>query len=960
MCGIAGIFAYGRAAAPVDEAELLRIRERMQKRGPDGAGLWLSLDRRTGLAHRRLAIIDLSDTGAQPMSTPDGRLVITFNGEIYNYRELRRELEGEGHVFRSQSDTEVLLHLYAERGPDMVHALRGMFAFGIWDTVERKLFLARDPFGIKPLYYADTGGTLRFASQVKALLAGGAIDQAPEPAGSTGFLLWGCVPEPFTLYRNIRALPAGSTLTVAQGATGEPKTYFSVREEFVRAQEEAKPFRPEDRAALGDALLDSVRHHMVSDVPVGVFLSSGIDSTLIATLAARHERAALRTLTLGFAEYRGRQDDEVPQAERTAAALGARHETHWISRDVFRGEFERILEAMDQPTTDGINTYLVCRAAAQAGIKVALSGLGGDELFGGYPSFADVPKLNRLIPAGNAVRQIGGIARRVSSPLLGLFTSPKYAGLLEYGGSVEGAYLLRRALFMPWEIGSVLDPVAVRVGLERLQTLPALATSAQGLRTDHARVAALEMSWYMRNQLLRDADWAGMAHSVEVRAPLVDAQLFRRIAPWLVSGAVPRKSDAAATPAALLPEDLAQRPKTGFSVPVGEWVPGDAAEGRSKLRGLRSWARRTLPIQPRQFRALVLVTDAFGANGGIAKFNRDFLAAMAAMPACAEVVVVPRLMPESPGIVAERISIRAGADGGKLRFALAAIREAMRGPFDLVVAGHINLLAPAALAARIAGARSVLVVHGIDAWSPHGSWLVRAGISRLDRIIGVSKLTLARFSAWAGADPARFRVLPNCVDLEKFTPGPKPPDLMRKFGLEQRTVLMTLGRLASDERYKGFDEVIEALPALAREVPDICYLICGDGTDRARLEEKARALGVADRVIFAGYVPEARKADYFRLADAYVMPSTGEGFGIVHLEALASGIPALGSSLDGSREALLDGELGELVDPSDKGQLLNGILKTLSRPKGVPGPLQQYSEGAFRVRASVIVADALA
>src|SRR6185369_6718299 len=243
MCGINGIFAYGEAAAPVDEAELLRTRERMRMRGPDGAGLWISPDRKVGLGHRRLAIIDLSESGAQPMVAAGGRLTITYNGEIYNYRELRRDLEARGHVFRTQSDTEVLLHLYAERGVHMVHALRGMFAFGIWDARERTMFLARDPFGIKPLYYADVGGTLRFASQVKALLAGGAIDTAAEPAGAAGFLLWGCVPEPFTLYRNIKALPAGSTLTVATDRLREPRTYFSVRDTLVRAQLEAHPFR---------------------------------------------------------------------------------------------------------------------------------------------------------------------------------------------------------------------------------------------------------------------------------------------------------------------------------------------------------------------------------------------------------------------------------------------------------------------------------------------------------------------------------------------------------------------------------------------------------------------------------------------------------------------------------------------------------------------------------------------
>ena len=960
MCGINGIFAYADAAAPVDEAELLRTREHMLKRGPDGAGLWISSDRRVGLAHRRLAIIDLTDSGAQPMATADGRLTMTFNGEIYNYRELRQSLEAKGYVFRTQSDTEVLLHLYADLGKQMVHRLRGMFSFGIWDARERTLFLARDPFGVKPLYYADTDGTLRFASQVKALLKGGVVDNAPEPAGSAGFLIWGSVPEPFTLYRNIRALPAGSTLTVVPGRAQEPLAYFSVREALLRAQEEARPFRAEDRAALGEALLDTVRHHMVSDVPVGVFLSAGIDSTLVAHLAAKHGKVALRTLTLGFSEYRGQADDEVPLAEDSASALHAQHETHWISSGDFGQELAPILDAMDQPTTDGVNTYFICRAAARAGIKVAMSGLGGDELFGGYPSFREVPQLAKFLPSGRGASLLGGAARRLLDPLMGLFTSPKYAGLLEYGGTFEGAYLLRRALYMPWELGAVLDPVAVHVGLKDLQTLPAVANALQGVGTDHARVAALEMSWYMRNQLLRDADWAGMAHSVEVRVPFVDEALFRRLAPWIVSTAAPSKADAACTPQAMLPAQVVQRGKTGFSVPVREWTSGNSEARNASVRGLRGWARRVLPRQPRQFRALVLVTDAFGGYGGIAKFNRDLLSALAAMPACAEVVAIPRRLDERPGAIPVRVDFRAQAAGGKLRFALAALREAWSTPVNLVIAGHINLLALSRFAALLQRARLVLVVHGIDAWKPHSSALVRASLGAVDRVIGVSNLTLSRFGQWAGADPARFRLLPNCVDLAQFTPGPKPEDLAKELGLEGRTVVMTLGRLASEERFKGFDEVIEALPSLAREIPQIAYLICGDGPDRGRLEEKACALGVRDRVVFAGFVPETRKAEYYRLADAYVMPSMGEGFGIVYLEALACGLPAMGSAMDGSREALLAGALGELVDPSDPAQVRRGIVRALAAPRGVSEKLHQFSTDAFRTRVNGIVADALA
>ena len=232
MCGINGIFAYHYAANGVDRAELERTRDHMAARGPDGLGAWIDADGRVGLGHRRLAIIDLSEAASQPMVSADGKLVITFNGEIYNYRELRSGLEAKGHVFRSQSDTEVLLHLYARKGDAMVRDLRGMFAFAIWDVERRTLFLARDPYGIKPLYYCEDGWTFRFASQVKALLAGGAIAGDRNPAGQVGFYLFGSVPEPFTTYREVRALPAGTTLVVDGIGAHEPRRYHSIAQVY--------------------------------------------------------------------------------------------------------------------------------------------------------------------------------------------------------------------------------------------------------------------------------------------------------------------------------------------------------------------------------------------------------------------------------------------------------------------------------------------------------------------------------------------------------------------------------------------------------------------------------------------------------------------------------------------------------------------------------------------------------
>ena len=247
MCGIAGIYAYHYAANAVDRAELRRIRDHMAARGPDGLGEWYSQDERVGLGHRRLTIIDLSERGAQPMASADGKLVVTFNGEIYNYRHLRASLEAKGRRFRTQTDTEVLLHLYAEKGEAMVQDLRGMFAFGLWDAEKSALLLARDPYGIKPLYYADDGWTLRFASQVKALLAGGKVSRDPEPAGWVGFCLFGSVPEPFTTYQEIRALPAGSTLWVDRVGTRETKQYFSIADTYCRAEAANSPINDEDQ-----------------------------------------------------------------------------------------------------------------------------------------------------------------------------------------------------------------------------------------------------------------------------------------------------------------------------------------------------------------------------------------------------------------------------------------------------------------------------------------------------------------------------------------------------------------------------------------------------------------------------------------------------------------------------------------------------------------------------------------
>jgi len=593
MCGIAGLRVLRRGSSLDPSAALERISNAQAVRGPDASGLWLAPGGAAALAHRRLSIIDLDPRSNQPMATADGQLTISFNGEIYNYRELRGELEERGRVFHTTSDTEVLLQMYAEYGTEMLPRLRGMFAFGLWDEAKQELILARDAFGIKPLYYAEGDGVLFFASQVRALLRAPGVDLREEPAGTVGFFVWGSVPEPYTVYRGIHCLPSGCWMRIGREGITEPRMFGSPAAEF-RKYEAAE--MPQSREAMLErlhaALEESVRAHQIADVPVAVFLSAGIDSGAIMALAVERGQQ-VEALTLGFDLMRNTPQDETSGATEVARYYGVSHTIEFIDRQLFLSHRERLLAQMDQPTIDGVNTYFVSWLARERGYKVALSGLGGDEMFGGYPGFEQIP---RTIHALGVTRPLSGIGRGwriLTASAMKRFTSPKYASLFEYGGSWGGAYLLRRGLFMPWELPEFLDPEVVRTGwrkLQSLETMNALVRNLDGLpgttraARDFLRVSALEMTFYMRTQLLRDSDWAGMAHSLEIRVPLVDMTLLRQVAALRASRFAPRKPGFVECLPKPLPESILRRPKSGFKIPVREWLQGGAA------RGLRSWA----------------------------------------------------------------------------------------------------------------------------------------------------------------------------------------------------------------------------------------------------------------------------------------------------------------------------------------------------------------------------------
>jgi asparagine synthase (glutamine-hydrolysing) len=605
MCGINGIFAYHSASGAPKEAELLATREAMRARGPDGSGAWWNFDRRCGLGHRRLSIIDLSDRAAQPMTSENGRFVIVFNGEIYNSPQLRMELQAQGARFSTTSDTEVLLQLFERDGTDMVHRLRGMFALAIWDDARRGIFLARDPYGIKPLYTSNDGWTFRFASQVKALLAGGHISHDPEPAGIVGFHLFGSVPEPFTLYRDIRMLPAGHTQWVDAAGPREPQSFASIAR--ILAKGAANPVRETEIAERVRAgVRDSVRAHLLSDVEVGVFLSAGIDSGALLGCMRDAGHQEIRAITLAFDEFRGTSEDEAPLAAQVCKHYGARHVIRRLSEREFTKDLPAILEAMDQPSIDGVNTWFVSKAAKEAGLKVAISGLGGDELLGGYPSFVDVPHWRRWYGGFASVPGLGRLACKVLSRVAPDLSHvrPKVLGVLEYSGTWAGAYLLRRGLFLPNELQEVIDAEVAREGMRRLDPLRLLGASLKpDPGSDMARVCALESSHYMRNQLLRDADWAGMAHSLEIRVPLVDFALLGELASVLSPLAPGAGKAALATvPTVRLPSDVVTRAKSGFSVPTGAWINGavgDASDSITRVpaaKGIvsRRWSKTVL------------------------------------------------------------------------------------------------------------------------------------------------------------------------------------------------------------------------------------------------------------------------------------------------------------------------------------------------------------------------------
>ena len=571
MCGIFGIAAR---KCQIPDGLLERGTESLAHRGPDDSGTIVLRDATSeiGLGNRRLAILDLSALGHQPMQDADTGNWIAYNGEIYNFRDIRDELVRAGTRFVSHSDTEVVLKAYARWGPECFTRFRGMFALAIWDASRHQLIAARDPMGIKPLYYSEAGSFFLFASEVRSLLGTGLLPRRVGAAGLTNYLTFGSSYDPLSLIENVKALPAGHFLIWKDGAL-QLSQYWDLVDDPSTLRKKIPASDNQIRATSGiqSMLEEAVRMQLVSDVPVGVFLSGGIDSSALVSILSRGG-VTPSTFSIVFREA---EFSEAQHSRAVAAKFNTNHHEIEVSERDVLAAIPDALSAMDLPTMDGVNTFFVSRETRKAGVKVALSGLGGDEVFAGYSSFRTVPRLERIQRSLYHVPSLGlsGMASLFATVAPENDQNRKLALLMFDRSEDIHPYFVSRMLFTPMQVKKLLRETESHV----FKT----ASAGQQDRLNRAllldpvnRVSYLESRCYLLNTLLRDSDFMSMSQGLELRVPLIDHQLAKAVL------ALPGKWKLNGTPKRLLvnaldgslPDGIVHRPKRGFTLPFEHWM----------------------------------------------------------------------------------------------------------------------------------------------------------------------------------------------------------------------------------------------------------------------------------------------------------------------------------------------------------------------------------------------------
>lgn len=943
MCRIAGIIDKSNSNLRQD---ILAMRDAMYRGGPDAEGVYIEEDEGLAFGHRRLSIIDLSEGGNQPMHREDISLI--FNGEIYNYKELQRQLRAKGYQFFSDSDTEVIIRAYQHWGIECFSHFRGMFAIAIYDRHFRKLVLARDHAGIKPLYYYHQDNQLYFASEIRAFNAlSGRWDERED--WRIFFLTYGFLPEPVTTLKGVKPLEKGSyrVINLVDHSSYQRFFYQENYTEKVTDSTEAKHL-------IREQLSTAVQRHLVADAPIGLFLSGGIDSSLLTLLAQPFVPDTLHTLSLVFEDQ---QFSEKKFQEIIIQKTGAKHQAYLVTKQDFEESFDDIIASMDQPSTDGINSYFICKYARKAGLKAVLSGLGADELLGGYPSFKREQQYNQLKNTPRLLLQLAGLSPKDTYRKL---------SFLERKDPI-GEYLFYRGYYTPNETAQLLN-ISVKDVKESLSSIN-VPTYVSKLSAGN-RVSFLETNIYMQSQLLKDTDAMSMWHSLEVRVPFLGRDFMEAvhsISTELLFGNAQPKHLLIESFKDILPKEIWDRKKQGFVLPFANWMKGKHISEESdtdpvleklfsrfnngKLAWSRYWAyalaREPLHekssttneshpqiVQKRKHQILFLCLTTFSQAGGIEKFNRCFLKALLEIQE-EEPIYTTAMSPYDNQADENYFKQKQfkGYKGSRISFINNAILQATKA--DTIIIGHLNLAPVGYLIRKLyPGKKIILITHGIEVWQPL-TGLKKNMLEIADLILSVSNFTKQKLMDINGVPETKISIFPNTID--PYFPVPETfianKEIRRHYDFGATDpVLFTLSRLSGKEKYKGYDIVIKCLPELKKNFPTIRYIIAGkyDVQEKARLDELIKELGLEENVILTGYLAEKSLLEYYQSADLFIMPSRKEGFGIVFLEALICGLPVMAGNQDGSVDALKNGELGVLVDPTNVDEIVNEITDVLN------------------------------
>ena len=563
MCGF--IASFGFEFKKDDFKDAL---EHLARRGPDSEGIWSDKD--IFLGSRRLAIFDLNIRSNQPMISLCDRYVIVFNGSIYNYKELRNYLISKNIKLKTQSDTEVLLELYSLEGNKMLNKLKGMFAFVIWDKKNKELFAARDPYGIKPLYIGLNDNGVILASQVKTIISTKFIDQEEDLYSQFSFYNFGFVIEPRTWFKNIKSLKPGFFIKVKDPNNIIEKSWYNFNKNWINADDPRSKKEKILKEKIIKSITNSVERHLISDVPIGIFLSSGVDSSLLAGIASQKTKKKIKAITVSFEEFENSDYNEISKAKKIAKRFGLEHHIFKVTKEDFKKDLPHILKAMDQPTIDGINVWYASKAAAKLNLKVVFSGLGGDELFFGYNHFKTIPLLFKLNNYINKIPILSKLYTLVFK-IISKIRRDKRIKAVTKSDSILDLFILKRTIIPSSEI--VKNKVFLKEISKGFYEKTFNKHENHLFLNKKIFLSNLESIYYLRNQLLRDSDWASMYHGVELRTPLVDITLLEDLSDVMLGYSnYSDKKVIKSSFSNILTRELNSKKKIGFQTPVKEWI----------------------------------------------------------------------------------------------------------------------------------------------------------------------------------------------------------------------------------------------------------------------------------------------------------------------------------------------------------------------------------------------------